>query len=185
MNEETQEETAPQFQVHFPPIPWAKPLQDALAPWVKMAPATQEKTLKELELFYSDLFYSAGRGNAPATPPKRVAALTTALGVIDVGIPKEWKAYWFNKGFLDRPEEERKKILDGIRKQREDALVYAHLPTEGAKLPDGRVVPIEELKNMVDQGLIAPNPELGRKPVEPDMSISPSGIIQSNLPTSK
>jgi hypothetical protein len=98
---------------------------------------------------------------------------------IQLCIDRKWKEYHFNRGFNSRPEEEKTRIAEDIRAAKEAAEFYSHLPIEGAEIgmPDGtkKHFDLVTLKQMVDKGMIPPNPEAKRIDVKPFLTVPQRG----------
>lgn len=151
--------------------------------WALMAPKMKEKILEAFEKYLSDAFFAGGAGKEVPLMPEVLQKLDPrVLGYLMGCVDPDWRKELFNQGWLSRPEEERKKITDEIRAQREAMKVYDHLPVDGATLPDGTHVPIEGLKQMVDQGLLPPNPNAVKvgNPLESRLLVDPAHPITLN-----
>jgi hypothetical protein len=156
-----------------------------LEPWNKIPARRQEKTMKKLETFFRDTFFAGGAGtDTPPMPPSIAVLGPTLVTMFHTLIPQEWKDYHFNRGFESRPAEEQAEIKKKIREAKEAAQYYAHLPTDGANYDLGngetRHVPFEEMKTMVDKGLLPPNPEAKRIDVRPFLAPTEGGLIVKN-----
>jgi len=154
----------PKFHLAFPPHPRNRAVQDVCDKFEKLPLEEQVELSSLLEQFYADLYYAAGGGfQIPDINPKLSALDKNLRGLIHVMIPDKFKEWHFSRGWNDMDEEDRKALIRTRREQNEVALLYAHLPKEGATLQmkDGssRLVPMHELNNMVDAGLLPKNPD--------------------------
>jgi hypothetical protein len=196
-------EPEPKAPVFVLPIPMPRPthIQDILDEFDLMPAEKKIKVVKDLEEFYGQFYFAAAAAGTAPDPElsedlKDLFGSTRVVVVkgerLKVGIalqsifhsviPRDFKAYHFNRGFKSLPEETQKEIVAMQRKAREEAQVYAHLPEEGATLPDGTKATVEQLRDMVDKGWLPPNPALGIKAREPDVDAT-KAIVSINKPT--
>lgn len=153
--------------------------------------------LKALEKFYAAFYFAATSMTQPPEFPEELKGLSPQLmQIIHAFIPREFKSYHFERGFLSLPEETQKEILAAQRRAREDAKLYAHLPQDGATMPGGQPgeeirkvlaasgcpvlgdkLTVDHLKTLVDRGVIPPNPALGNRVRKPDYDMTNTGGI--------
>lgn len=177
-----QEPKEPEFvlAIPMPRPPHIQKIMDEL----ELKPADEKSALmKDIENFYRDLYFAAASMKELAAVPESMQKLSPALlQIIHAFVPREFKKFHFDRGFRSLPEETQKEVLAEQRRVREEAMVYAHLPAEGATLGDGTKVSVEQLKDMVDQGLLPPNPALGIKPRKPDVDATQK-VLSIERPT--
>ena len=184
MSEETiqakVEEQEPEFGLNFPPLPHSRIVADCVKKWSKFSPVKQQKLIDKLKVFFSEVFYTGGSGQQQ--PPMSTTLKNIGpelMSFLQLCIDRRWKEYHFNRGFNSRPEDERKEIAENIRAAKEAAEFYSHLPDEGAEiaLPDGskKHFDLVTLKQMVDKGMIPPNPNAKKVDVKPFLAVPAPG----------
>jgi hypothetical protein len=174
------EQPEPEFGINFPPLPHSKTVAECVKKWSKFSPVKQQKLINKLETFFKDVFYTGGSGQEQPVMSETLKNVgPELLSFIQLCIDRNWKEYHFNRGFQSRPEEERNKIAEDIRAAKEAAEFYSHLPIEGAEIgmPDGtkKHFDLVTLKQMVDKGMIPPNPEAKRIDVKPFLAVPQKG----------
>lgn len=174
------EQPEPEFGINFPPLPHSKTVAECVKKWSKFSPVKQQKLIDKLQAFFKEVFYTGGSGEEQPPMPTTLKNIGPELmSFIQLCIDRNWKEYHFNRGFQSRPEEERNKIAEDIRAAKEAAEFYSHLPTDGAEIdmPDGtkKHFDLATLKQMVDKGMIPPNPEAKRVDVKPFLAVPKKG----------
>lgn len=174
------EQPEPKFGLHFPSPPYSRVVSDCINNWSKYSPVKQQKIIDKLESFFKQVFYAGGSGEPQPPMPITLKNLGgEMMTFIQMCIARDWKEYHFNRGFNSRPEEEKKKIAEDIRAAKEAAEFYSHLPSEGAEigLPDGskKHFDLATLKQMVDKGMLPPNPNAKKVDVKPFLAVPQKG----------
>ncbi len=174
------EEQEPEFGLNFPPLPHSRIVAECVKKWSKFSPIKQQKLIDKLQAFFKEVFYTGGSGQEQPPMPTTLKNIGPELmSFLQLCIDRRWKEYHFNRGFNSRPEDERKEIADNIRNAKEAAEFYSHLPSEGAEiaLPDGskKHFDLVTLKQMVDKGMIPPNPNAKKVDVKPFLAVPQKG----------
>jgi hypothetical protein len=174
------EEQEPEFGLNFPPLPHSPTVAECIKKWSKFSAVKQQKLIDKLQVFFKEVFYTGGSGQEQPSMSTTLKNIGPELmSFLQLCIDRKWKEYHFNRGFNSRPEDERKKIADDIRAAKEEAEFYSHLPGEGAEiaLPDGskKHFDLVTLKQMVDKGMIPPNPNAKRVDVKPFLAVPQKG----------
>ena len=174
------EQPEPEFGLNFPPLPHSKTIAECVKKWSKFSPVKQQKLINKLQAFFKEVFYTGGSGQEQPPMPTTLKNLGPELMTfIQLCIDRKWKEYHFNRGFNSRPEDEKKRIAEDIRAAKEAAEFYSHLPVDGAEidLPDGskKHFDLATLKQMVDKGMIPPNPNAKRVDVKPFLAVPQKG----------
>lgn len=173
-------EPEPEFGLNFPPLPHSRTVADCVKKWSKFSPVKQQKLIDKIQEFFKEVFYTGGSGQEQPPMPTTLKNVGPELMTfLQLCIDRKWKEYHFNRGFNSRPEDEKKRIADDIRKAKEEAEFYSHIPLEGAEinLPDGtkKHFDLETLKHMVDKGMIPPNPNAKQVDVKPFLAVPQKG----------
>jgi len=168
----------PAFDLTFPPLPHSDKIAELVKSWAAIKTHRQSKLITRLKEFFSEVFFAGGAGTDQPPLPKALQQLgAPLLSFLHLCINREWKEYHFQRGFASRPDDEQKRITEEIRKAKEAAEFYAHLPQDGAEIQmkDGMVrkFDLETLKKMVDKGMLPPNPKAKRVDVNPIMAQPP------------
>jgi hypothetical protein len=147
--------------------------------WNDMDPEKREEIFRCLEAYFQVFNYTNSAGlPQPALPDELLALDGRFLGFLNSCINPIWAWELFKAGFESRSKEEQAALLQEAEATREQ-LQYAHLPQDGAKVkrPSGAegFIPFEELKAMVDQGMLPPNPDLTKATI--DIMSRPRGIV--------
>lgn len=168
----------PEFKLNIPPQPRPIYLEKILGEFESMSEDRKTKITKELGEFYKALFYAEGAGYELPEPPKSFMSLDPQLrSVLNAIIDREFLEHWFAEGFMERPLEERMAIYRKRREENEAAGKYLHLP-EQAEF-EGKILNKEDLKKLVDDGIIAPN---NPKASKPHIDLS-KPVVTIDLPT--
>jgi hypothetical protein len=173
-------EPEPEFGLNFPPLPHSPNVAYCVKKWSKFSPVKQQKLIDKLQAFFSEVFYTGGAGEPQPSMPTTLKNMgPELLSFVQLCIDRRWKEYHFNRGFNSRPEDERKQIAEDIRVAKEAAEFYSHLPVDGAEiaLPDGtkKHFDLVTLKQMVDKGMIPPNPDAKKVDVKPFLAVPAKG----------
>lgn len=173
-------EQEPEFGLNFPPLPHSKTVADCVKKWSKFSPVKQQKLINKFETFFKEVFYSGGAGTEQPPMPVTIKNIGPELVTfLQLCIDRKWKEYHFSRGFKSRPEEEQKRIAEEIQAAKEAAEFYSHLPLEGAEvnLPNGekKHFDLPTLKQMVDKGILPPNPNAKKVDVQPFLAVPQKG----------
>lgn len=179
--ENTKQEPTPQepeFGLTFPPLPHSDHVAALVKEWSKIKPTRQKRLIERLQAFFSQVFFAGGAGVDQPPLPKALQQLgAPLLSFLHLCIDREWKEFHFQRGFASRPDDEQKRITEEIRKAKEEAQFYAHLPVDGAEIQmkDGttRKFDLDTLKKMVDKGMLPPNPKAKKVEINPIMAQPP------------
>lgn len=174
------EQPEPEFGINFPPPPHSRTVAACVKKWSKFSPMKQQRLIDKLQDFFKQVFYTGGSGEEQPPMPETLKNIgPELLSFIQLCIDRSWKEYHFNRGFQSRPEEERKKIAEDIRAAKEAAEFYSHLPVDGAEIdmPDGtkKHFDLVTLKQMVDKGMLPPNPNAKTVDVKPFLAVPQKG----------
>jgi hypothetical protein len=175
-----QDDTKPPFSIFFPPHPRSPELQDVLDRIEPRKGRTLDALWKDAETHFAAVYFNAGAGN-PDVPPYPATIQNVggrARGIMLSCISEEWKAWHYKQGFESRPLAEQEEILRKMEEARSAPSPYDHLPEKA--MVGGREVSNDELRAMVDAGMLPPNPALGLKPPPPDVDLS-GPILKTNI----
>lgn len=160
------------FEIQFPGEPRPPGIQEVLNEWEEIPSSARNKIAEEIGMYYKFLYLAQG-GNFELPPkPKSLDGLSPRLQqLIHRCIPRDYKLHYYMQGFNMLNDEEKNKIIEERKRMVSEEALYGHLPKEGASLGDKHVT-YEQMKEMVDMGLLAPNKP--KKPITPNVDLSKS-----------